>query len=106
MICIAMSLCADVFVHSQPLLSLKHKQKHIMKWQSGCAAMQTHHPPMKEDRKYHLLSDLKEISDLKGKRCQDIPYDNGPLLSEDSIFSGERVPSDPVLEWHLVSKKG
>lgn len=62
MICIAMSLCADVFVHSQPLLSLKHKQKHIMKWQSGCAAMQTHHPPMKEDRKYHLLSDLKEIS--------------------------------------------
>jgi len=62
MICIALSLCADVFVHSLPLLNLKHKQRHIMKWQSGRATMQTHHPPMKEDRKYHLLSDLKEIS--------------------------------------------
>ena len=39
-----------------------HKQRHIMKGQSVRAPMQTHHPPMKEDRKYHLLSDLKEIS--------------------------------------------
>lgn len=39
-----------------------------MKWQIGCATMQTHHPPMKEDRKYHLLSDLQEISGENGAK--------------------------------------